>query len=118
MMWLTLSQGVKKWWSEKSTVLRSGAHAPRREILGSKYPRKYISSTTGPAIPFTMSPKVHVMSRAAVEYRVKSSAKKNHTGNQENTFSMKNPSSGGNRRTPDGPQHARKTRNTSTKCPQ
>src|SRR3712207_7708607 len=54
------------------TVLRSGAHTPRREILGSKYPRKYISSTTGPTIPFTTNPKVHVMSSAAVEYRVRS----------------------------------------------
>lgn len=76
-------------------MLSSGAHAPRREILGSKYPRKYISSTTGPAIPFTIVPKTYVMSKAAVEYWAKSSAKKNPSGNQENTFSMKNSSSGG-----------------------
>ena len=55
-------------------MFTSGAHAPRREILGSKYPRKYISSTTGPAIPFTTNLKIHVMSKAAVEYREKSSA--------------------------------------------
>jgi hypothetical protein len=65
-------------------VLRSGAHAPRREILGSKYLWKYTSSTTGPAIPFTTNPKIHVMSKAGVEYREKSSANKNHPGNQEN----------------------------------
>ena len=55
-------------------MFTSGAHTPRREIPGSKYPRKYISSTTGPAIPFTTNPKIHVMSKAAVEYREKSSA--------------------------------------------
>jgi hypothetical protein len=29
---------------EKSTVLMSGAQAPKRESLGNRYPRKYISS--------------------------------------------------------------------------
>src|SRR5215207_3992177 len=94
MMRPTFSQGVNKWYREKSKVFTRGAHAPRREILGSKYPLKYISSTTGAAIPFTMRPKTHVMSRAAVEYRAKPSAKKNHPGNQENVFSIKKVSSG------------------------
>src|SRR5918995_6095819 len=98
-------------------MLTRGAHAPSREILGSKYPRKYISSTTGPVIPFRTNPKVHVMSRAAVEYRVKSSAKKNHPGNQENTFSMRNPSSGGKRSKAQIPHHARGPTTSATNCP-
>jgi hypothetical protein len=98
-------------------VLRSGAHTPRREILGSKYPRKYISSTTGPAIPFAANPKVHVMSRVAAEERVKSSAKKVHPGNQENTFSMRNPSNGGKRSTAQIPHQARRPTTSATNCP-
>src|SRR3712207_2604967 len=82
-------QGVKKWYSEKSTVFTSGAHAPKREILGSRYPRKYSSSTTGPAIALTTNPKAHVISNAAVEYWAKSSVRKNDSGTHRNTFSMK-----------------------------
>ncbi len=71
---------------EKSTVLMSGAQAPKRESLGSRYPRKYISSTMGPATAFTANPTTHVVTNAAVEYREKSSSKRNESASQEKTF--------------------------------
>ena len=58
-------------------------HAPRREILGSKYPRKYTSSTMGLATPLTTNLKTHVITNAAVEYLAKSSARNNTLGNQK-----------------------------------
>ncbi len=39
---------------------RAGAHLPKLAILGSKYPRKYISSTIGPAMPFNTNNNTNV----------------------------------------------------------
>src|SRR5215213_9494569 len=44
-------QGVHTCWKANSTAPMIGAQMPSRSILGSRYPRKYNSSTTGATSP-------------------------------------------------------------------
>jgi len=61
----------------------TGANTLKREILGSRYPRKYNSSVIGPIKPLTARPRSAVINSTDFEYSVDND-KKNQLGSQKN----------------------------------
>lgn len=62
-----------------------GAHALKREILGSKYPRRYNSSVIGATKPLITRPRSAVITNIDFEYS-SDNDKKNQLGSHENRF--------------------------------
>ena len=55
-----IRQGENKWYTANKVAFNNGVHFPYRDILGNRKPRKYSSSTTGPAIPLNRVPRIAV----------------------------------------------------------
>lgn len=62
-----------------------GAHTLKREILGSKYPRRYSSSVMGATKPLTARPRSAVISKTDFVYS-NDNDKKNQSGSQKKEF--------------------------------